>query len=573
MTRGWRWAGALLMAGAMWTAAGCGSESTGDAKQDTPGLDAPTPPEERPEDPPVNPEPRPDGGTVDPEPDSGTPDAGPGTPDGGEDPVPDAGTPDSGTPDSGTPDSGTPDAGVVELKYDLPASSSTWEFYGRAQGGPRFVYGVTADEGGNVWVAGGEEGLFLMKKGEKTFRRFTMADGLRPYGYMPDGSEPPGAKYLKVISVAGAWDGTVFVGYAGKDPAPGMPGCEDEWADAHQRRRQPIAEVYKSGDADRVSLRADGTLDVVHYDISSGPNVVGDEPEGREKLCNIWRIVYHKHPEKPERSSVWFGANHGFARGDAHFKGAPRCNGQLACSGVEEHSHPGFNAYVYSHKKEDEARYGKDYSKYRVKGALLTDAYWGLALMPNGDVWVGGANRSTRYFYGTTNGDFWECQTRTEHPDYAWNRIDIWKDAVGEGGRYSRPEERTEDLVSGMAVVGDTVWVGSFGNGLAQLNDRGEVLRTLRNELAAPHVASVAADPLDGSVWTGTAWGGGLSRVRSAVDRYGYATFGRELASMPVPDIQVDRTGAKRRMLVAFQGTTQKDGTVVPGAIGIYSGD
>jgi hypothetical protein len=495
-------------------------------------------------------------------PDAGTPDAGPGTPDGG------GGNP---VPDAGTPDSGTPDAGPGELKYPLPTTAN-WEFYGREQGGPRFVYGVSTDEGGNTWVAGGEEGLFLMKKGEKTFQRFTLADGLRPYGYMPDGSEPPGPKYLKVISVAGAWDGTVFVGYEGKPTAPGMPTCENEWDDALQKRRPPVAAVYKSGDADRVSLRADGTLDVVHYDISSGPGVVDAEPEGREKLCNIWRIVYQKHSD-PRRSSVWFGANHGFARGDAHFKGNPRCNGQLACSGVEEHSHPAFNAYVYSHPKEDEAQYGKDYSKWRVQGALVTDAYWGLALLPNGDLWVGGANRSTKYYYGTTNGDFWECQTRTEGRDYAWNRHDIWKDAVGEGGRYSRPEERTDDLVSGMAVVGDTVWVGSFSNGLAQLNERGDVIRTLRNDLAAPHVASVAADPLNDSVWAGTSWGGGLSRVKGGVERYGYTVFGRELSSMRVPDIQVDRSGAKRRMLVAFQGYTQKDGTVVPGAIGIYSGD
>jgi hypothetical protein len=564
MTRGWRWAGALVMASAMWTAVGCGSGSDSPDPVD-PGIvdppQSPGLPEADAGTPDAGPVVTPDGGGE--VPDSGTPDSG--TPDSG---TPDSGTPDSGTPDSGTPDSGTPDAG--EVVVTIP-NSAGWEFYGRQQGGPRFVYGVSADEGGNVWVAGGEDGLFLMKKGENTFRRFTMEDGLRPYGYMPDGSAPPGPKYLKVISVAGAWDGTVFVGYEGMPVQPGKPTCEDEWSDAHQRRRTPDASVYKSGDADRVSLRADGTLDVVHYDISSGPGVVGDEPEGREKLCNIWRIVYQKH-EDPKRSSVWFGANHGFARGDANFRGNPTCNGQLRCSGVEEHTHPAFNAYVYSHKKEDEAQYGTDYGRYRVKDALLTDAYWGIALLPNGDLWFGGANRSTRYFYGTTNGDFWECQSRTQDREYAWNRVDVWKDAVGEE-RYSRPEERTEDLVSGMATVGTTVWVGSFSNGLAHLDADGKVIRTLKNELAAPHVASVAADPLDGSIWAGTAWGGGLSRVKGGVERYGLAVFGRELISMRVPDIQVDRSGTKRRMLVAFQGYTQKDGTVVPGAIGIYSGD
>ncbi|MFP2910522.1 hypothetical protein ACLESD_36885 [Pyxidicoccus sp. 3LFB2] len=556
MTRGWRWAGALLLTGAMWTAVGCGSGDDTDSKdpvvEDPP--EAVRPPGE----------------------DAGTPDAGGNPPDGGgeipdagtppDSGTPDSGTPDSGTPDSGTPDSGTPDAGPVVANYPLPAAAN-WEFYGREQGGPLAVHGVSADEGGNIWVAGGEEGLFLLKKGETKFRRFTMAEGLRPYGYMPDGSVPPGPKYLKVISVAGAWDGTVFVGYEGL-PGDGSNHCENNWDGP-----SPDPARYKSGDADRVSLRADGTLDVVHYDISSGPGVVSAELRGREKLCNVWRIVYHKwpDPEHPEYSSVWFGANHGFARGDAHFPGNPTCNGKLTCSGVEEHSHPALNAYVYSHAKEDQAQHGKDYSKWRVKDALLTDAYWGLALLPNGDVWVGGANRSTKYFYGTTDRNFWRAQEWTERGDYAWNRIDIWKDAVGEE-RYSRPEQRTDDVVSGMAVVGTTVWVGSFGNGLAQLNENGEVIRTLKNELAAPHVASIAADPLDDSIWAGTSWGGGLSRVKNGVERYGMSLFGRELASMRVPDIQVDRTGSRRRMLVAFQGYTQ-NGTVVPGAIGIYSGD
>ncbi|NOJ78827.1 hypothetical protein [Myxococcus xanthus] len=546
MKRGWGWAGALFVAGWVWTGCGSGSDTTG-----TEGLDVP--PSEFPQ------APEGDAGT----PDSGTQDSGtPAEPDAGE---PDSGTPDDdgGTPDSGTPDDdgGTPDGGPEEVPLPTP-SAANWEFFGREAGGPRFIHGVSADASGNIWVAGGEEGLFLMKKGERTFRRYTMAEGLRPYGYMPDGSAPPGPKYLKVISVAGAWNDTVFVGYEGM-PGDGALHCENNWDS-----NVPDPARYKSGDADRVSLRADGTLDVVHYDIFSGPNVVDAELRGREKLCNIWRIAYDA-----KTNSVWFGANHGLARGDADYRGDPTCNGQFHCWGVEEHSHPGINAYIYTNPTADRAQYGEDRSRWRVQPALLTDAYWGLGVRPDGDVWVGGANRTTRYFYGTVANDFWEGQTRTESRAYAWNRIDIWKDAVGEE-HYSRPEQRTDDLVSGIAVTGTSAWVGSFGHGLAELNDSGQVVRTLKSELAAPHVASVAADPANGSIWAGHSWGGGLSRVRGgSVSHYGLSVLGRELSSMRVPDIQVDRSGPRRRMLVAFQGATLSDGTVMPGTIGIYSGD
>jgi hypothetical protein len=433
------------------------------------------------------------------------------------------------------------------------------------EGGPQKVYGVTADEGGNVWVAGGEEGLFLLKPGASTFQHFTMTDGLRPYGYMPDGSTPPGPTYLKVISVAGGPAGTVFVGYEG---LPASPTCETNWDEGN-----PEASVYKSGDADKVTLRADGTLDVVHYDIFSGPGVVGDEPQGRERLCNILRIAYDKRTQ-----SVWFGGNHGFAWGDARFDGNPTCNGQLRCAGVFEHVHPAINAYVYSNRAEDEKLYPNEPSRWRVRGALLTDAYYGVAVDPSGDAWFGGSDRSTRFRYMTATGspDYWGAQSMTEDKAYAWNRFDIWPDAVGEPAM-SRPEQRTPDNVSSISVATDgSVWVGSFSRGLAQLTSDGAVVRRLSTELVDRRglVSAVAADPLDHSVWAGASWGGGLSRVRgNSVQHYGVTVFGMDMAMCRVSDIQVDKSGGRRRVLVGFLGYERSDKRWVAGSIGIYSGD
>jgi hypothetical protein len=62
--------------------------------------------------------------------------------------------------------------------------------------------------------------------------------------------------------------------------------------------------------------------------------------------------------------------------------------------------------------------------------------------------------------------------------------------------------------------------------------------------------------------------GGGLSRVRgNQVTWYGGGVLPNEVLAQRVTDIQVDRSGGTRRILVGFRGD---DST--PGSIGIYSG-
>jgi hypothetical protein len=431
-----------------------------------------------------------------------------------------------------------------------PPTQDAWTFYGSAEGLPPHVLGVSADAGGNLWVAGGEDGLFVLEQGQTRFRRFTLADGLRPYGYMPDGSAPPGTKYLNVISVAGGPAGVAFVGYAGKAPATGMPTCEDEWDAAYYAGRTPDASIYKSGDADRVTLSGSG-IQVVHYDLSTGPDKVAAEPRGREKLCHIRRIAYD-----PKTRSVWFGANHGFAWGNADFTGYHCAPGtwNYDCAGVMEHVHPAINGWNSS----------------GTGIVLLTDAYHGVSVASNGDVWFGGAIRSTRFRYGTLGYNYWRAQSQTEGSAYSANRLDVWPDAVSEP-TYPTREQRVDDNVSGMAVMGNqSVWVGSFTRGLALLDSNGQRLRTLSTELVdgAGRVSAVAADPSDDSVWAGASWGEGLSRVRGGeVLLYGASVLPSSVHWLPVKDIQVDRSGVQRRILIAFDGTQSK-----PGAVGVYTG-
>jgi hypothetical protein len=555
MKGGWRRAGALLMAGLVWTTGCTSSGGNDDSERGNPGMDNPAPLDPGVVDPPDQQPQQPQPPPQQPPPQQPPPPK----------PPPQQPPPQEPPPQPPPPQEPPPPPVVIP-----PPTTEGWTFFGMNEGGPAKVYGVTADEGGNIWVAGGEEGLYLLKSGATAFKRFTMADGLRPYGYMPDGSTPPGPKYLKVISVAGGPAGTVFVGYEGL-PGTGSEHCESNWDGP-----SPDPARYKSGDADKVMLLSDDTIHVVHYDIFSGPGVVRDEMRGREKLCNVLRIAWDKRTH-----SVWFGGNHGFARGDSRFEGNPACNGQHSCAGLSEHAHPAINAYVYSHAAEDKKTWPNDPSKWRVRGALLTDAYYGVAVDPSGDAWFGGADRSTRFRYVSSTGsfenpNFWRAQAMTENSEYAWNRYDIWRDTVGEP-TMSRPEQRNPDFVSSMAVAGDgTVWVGSFARGLTQMTTEGQVLRQLSTELVdrKGYVSAVVADPLDGSIWAGGSWGGGLSRVKdNTITHYDYSVFGLDLSMSRVPDIQVDTSGSKRRLLVAFLGYERSDKRWVAGSIGIFTGD
>jgi hypothetical protein len=512
-----------------------------DGEDPVPDEDDPAPVDENPppeDEPSTDPE-RPDAGEppVDPV-DAGPDDAGTSEPP----PPPPV---DAGTADAGTVDAGTDDAGTSEPPPPPPADAGTvvypdaqgWTFYGPERGGPQDVYGVTEDEGGNVWVAGGEEGLFLLRPGASTFQRFTMDDGLRPYGYMKDGSAPVGPKYLKVISVAGGPAGTVFVGYEGQGD------CESNYYTPGAKNPN----IYKSGDADKVTLTDTG-IQVDHYDISSGPGVIGEEAGGREKVCSILRIAWDK-----AHGNLWFGGNHAFAWGNPDHKANPTCNGQRECSGVLEHTHPHILA--------------KDAAGHEFR---LTDAYYGIAVRPDGDVWFGGANRSTRFRFMTvkTPRDFELARRQTENRSAIKNRIDLWPDLVDEVG-IPGPGDRVDDLVSGMALMPDgSVWVSSFARGLARMDATGVVQQYSLTTGADRFVSALARDPSDNSLWAGHRWGGGLTRLKGdTVMRYGQALG--PLSYRPVWEIQAVGSGSERRLLVAFR----RDEYGNPGAVGIYRGE
>jgi ligand-binding sensor domain-containing protein len=190
-----------------------------------------------------------------------------------------------------------------------------------------------------------------------------------------------------------------------------------------------------------------------------------------------------------------------------------------------------------------------------------------MSVDPIGDLWAGGAARSTHFGYATYGRDFFAAADHTEGPQYISNRIDVWPDRVGEP-TYPLPSERVDDWVSDMAAMPDgSVWISSFTNaGLAHYTP-GRPIEYLRDPVTST-VAGLERDPQDNSLWIGYTYGG-FARLRtSQYVVYDFRVLGQDLVQGKIPDIQSDNFGGRRRILVAFFG-----GAGRPGAIGIYSGD
>jgi hypothetical protein len=451
-------------------------------------------------------------------------DAGPAL-DGG--PAVDGGGP---SDDGGTPaDAGSSDASVIIT------SAEGWSSYDAKDGLGGPLMGVSADEGGNLWVAGGTQGVFVLRAGGSGFQKFGLGDGLHPFGSMPDGSPADRNPYLNALSISGGPAGTAFVGYDGR------PGCEDNWDSA-----RPDPAVYKSGDADKLTLSGGG-ISVVHYDIFSGPNVVRAEPPGRERLCSILRVVYQRGT-----NWVWFGGNHGFALGLADFPGSPSCNGQLSCAGVWEHVHPAINGYATDNPSD-------------MRVWLFTGDYYGVSVDPlTSDIWFGGLHRTTRFKFATSAASspmnrYFDAELKTEDTPYVSNRIDVWPDQVPEAST-PRPSQRVDDKVSAIAGMPDgSAWIGSYANGLRRIGGSGALVDDLTGRLLGRQVGALARDPSDDSLWIGYRGGGSVSRLMSDGSIRHYQIFPSSSAS----DIQIMGSGASRKVLIGFQS---------PAAVYVFSG-
>ena len=512
---------------------------------------------------------------------------------GGSSPPPSASAPDAGSGDQdgtvGTTSGGAPDGGATGAGATPPATPTTtppfskdgWTFYGAAQGLSQDIHDVSADEAGNVYVAGGDA-LYAKTKGDIAFQRFdgTNTDLTKDcYEGLPSGSDPafaaaldrshpapPGApKVCRVISVAGAAPGVAMVGFEGLGTDSDV---DADWA-------------QDSGGSDLVKYDGASLSRTRHVFIASPPQSICVEPDaqgqlretratscpnppdpffwqvGRRKLRQVDRIAVNHQAGTPLYGDMFMGGTHATITAYLHDSGArgylDRTVGQPAkwadAKDVWEHDHPAF--------------YSADLNEF------LTGEAFALAVDPrDGRPWCSNGFRTAWLAgYGADlHDDAWFLQP-VDAANPLW--IDLWPSNVD-------PTKSIDDHVESLSFCDDgAMWVGSSAHGLARRDPGGgwSLLGLPDPGTHGNSVYAVACDPSDHSVWIGLGWGGVMRLTQdgkfTTLDPAGLPDFARQ----PVRSIQLDRWSAGgRTVYFAFMPSTQGDAVLKAGGVAAYSG-
>lgn len=493
--------------------------------------------------------------------------------------APDGGT--SGSDDGGVTASGTdggssaPDGGTA---LTPPLSKDGWTFYETSQGLSRDVNDVSADEGGNVYVAGGDA-LYAKKRADPSFQRFDAASsGLTQncYAGLPPESDPgfaaainrvhptpPGpAQLCRVVSVAGAAPGTAMIGLQGlgtdedldADWAQDSGGADLVHFDGAKLTR--TRHVFIASPPQTVCVAPDASGHLVESRATSCPN----PPDpffwqvGRRKLRQVFRIAVNHQAGSPLYGDVFMGGTHASITAYLHDSAQrgflDRTVGQDAkwadAKDVWEHDHPAF----WSSSRD----------------AFLTGYTHALAVDPrDGTPWCSNGFRTAWLTgYGPDlHSDVWWLLPQTTS---LW--FNIWPDNAV-------PTESIDDHVESLSFCDDgTLWVGSSTHGLARRAPGGAFVAIPLPDPAAHgnSVYAVACDPSDHSLWIGLGWGG-VMRYQdgkfTALDPSGLPDFVKQ----PVRSIQIDRWASPRIVYAAFMPSADAAGVISrPGGVAAYAG-
>jgi hypothetical protein len=328
---------------------------------------------------------------------------------GGGGDVPDAGTPDAGQPDAGPGtdggiDGGSPGGVWLNTPGPWPSDNVTFTqkdglLAGDLGGG---VVGITTDESQNIWVAT-HNALYVMRAstpsrpGDKTFAlRFDGTRGKRlaaPNTYLPDtdlhlqnnpitytdsglsngiNETIQGAAWDPGITeIVGGGPDEVFVGYASfHDYAHPIP---DDGTS-----RDPFRHM---GKVDRVRLQADGTIEVVRFDLVSGNTTEFWHCRNIERM--VFDHFFHPH-------ELYVGTEHGIDKLSPDKWFAPK--------------NPSWpyrdNQYWMSDHLHPRVCHHQECSTTNPNANTQMMGDWrGLAIGPDGDLWAGGKWSAGKIIY------------------------------------------------------------------------------------------------------------------------------------------------------------------------------
>jgi hypothetical protein len=483
-----------------------------------------------------------------------------------------------------------------------------WRFWSADQGLTATIHDVSADDGGNVYVAGGEA-VFAKRPGTDEFLRFDAANSdLTKNCYGSDPKRPNDgvpANLCPVISVAGSTTpGKAFLGFKGA-------GSDD---DRDQRW------AIRSGGLDVVTFDGAALRRERHVLVASPPGYVCEDrvdatspcpnpfpgdtwADGRFKGRQIHRIVVNR--------------TEGLGRGDAIF-GGTHGGFSVLVANPEARGWDGFMSDADlrpSHAADDtvwsDARYVFEHLHPAVNPGFLYGETWAHAIDPlTGTPWFA-------TYYVTTNLRGYATMTRPEGPTAArptpnepfWGAMHRQERQVTDpitgaitterdflrffGTRAVDPVTGVPEMdnVQSLSFCADgTLWAGSLGRGLARVRldaarlDPASIDRVSVKGAGAGFddaIFAVACDPSDGSVWVGLAWTNNVSqilRLKNGAWSMVPQTAPEFAKKGPVRSIQIDTSTTPRTVWFAHQDWVRLDPTtrqVVasgPGGVSAYQG-
>ena len=476
-----------------------------------------------------------------------------------------------------------------------PTSVGDWTFYGAGQGLPAQVYDVSADEGGNVYVAGGD-GVYAKPSAAAAraagavdaFKRFDASNagitqncfqGLDPWTatgadlYRVAHPNPPGPPAMcPIISVAGAAAGKAIIGFNGYGTDGDLDG---EWA-----KDSSGLDVLAY---DPVAAKVTRTR---HVYVATAPGIVCGAFEqpgsgstkpvcfgwdefmlyGRRKLHKVYRIVVNHHAGTPQYGDVWMGGTHAtlsaFFNDQAEARGwygnawirdcatAPGADPTVCPKfqdpvtgawNVFEHEHPAFNTTPFPN--DPTIPIGPD----------KTGDTWALAIAPNGQPWAHNGLR-----LAAMHGDTADLGAGVRMD---WKLVfDLWPDT---------PTTFDDDAVRTMTFCPDgTLWVGTLAHGLARVNTtNGSISGLALPAGTGQNVWALACDR-NGSLWISTDW---AQIVRYDTKAGSFSTPPADLPSLAhhvAASIQIDEWSQPNPVVYFAMQSLKEE----PGGVVSYSG-